>query len=217
MEEQKKKLKVFVMDDRDIFQAGLAAILGREEEEFELSGCGKLSDETEERCLAAAPDVFLVHVPERETENYLRVIGKVKNAAEGVRILVIAETGNIRYLLKIAASGCDGYVHSGISGSALMGVIRNLGNDVYIFDRTVIEKMLRLKEEQWGEEPEDPAPAEFSPRERRIVEMLGEGKSNADIGKELNLSGGTVKNIVSDMLRRRRFKNRAQLVSVLLS
>jgi DNA-binding NarL/FixJ family response regulator len=212
MKEQKKKLKLFVIDDRDIFRAGLAGILGREKEEFELAGCGKLSDETEELCIAAAPDVLLVHVPERETEGRLHVIDRIKDGVEGARVLVIAEAGDVNYLLKIAASGCDGYVHSDISETALAGVIRNLGNDVYIFDRTVIEKMLRLEEERQA-----PKRAEFSPRERKIVEMLGEGKSNAAIGKELNLSSGTVKNIVSEMLKRRHCKNRAQLVSVLSS
>jgi DNA-binding NarL/FixJ family response regulator len=137
---------LFVVDDRDIFRAGLAEVLGREEEEFELSGCGKLSDETEKLCVAAAPDVLLVHVPEREAENHLLFIGRVKNAAESTRILVAAEAGDMNYLLKIAASGCDGYIHSDISETALMRVIRNLGNDVYIFDRTVIEKMLLLEE-----------------------------------------------------------------------
>jgi DNA-binding NarL/FixJ family response regulator len=58
---------------------------------------------------------------------------------------------------------------------------------------------------------------EFSPRERKMVEMLAEGKSNAVIGKELGLSTGTIKNIISDMLKRYRFKNRAQLVNTLVS
>jgi DNA-binding NarL/FixJ family response regulator len=212
MKKQHEKLKLFVIDDRDIFRAGLAEILGREEEEFDLAGCGKLSDATEELCISAVPDVLLVHVPARETEGMLHVIGRIKDGAEGVRIMVIADAGDVNYLLKIAASGCDGYVHSDISETALTGVIRNLGNDVYIFDRTVIEKMLRLDEEHQA-----PKRAEFSPRERKIVEMLGEGKSNAVIGKELNLSSGTVKNIVSDMLKRYHFRSRAQLVSELLS
>jgi DNA-binding NarL/FixJ family response regulator len=210
MKEQKKKLKLFVIDDRDIFRAGLAGILGREEGGFELAGCEKLSDETAERCIAAAPDVLLVYVPEQETESRLRVIDRIKDGAEGARILVIAEPGDMNYLLKIAASRCDGYVHSDISETALWGVIHNLGNDVYIFDRTVIEKMLRLEEGRQA-----PKWADFSTRERKIVEMLGEGKSNAAIGKELNLSAGTIKNTVSDMLKRHHFKNRAQLVSVL--
>jgi DNA-binding NarL/FixJ family response regulator len=146
IKERKRKLKLFVVDNADIFRAGLAGILGREEEEFELSGCGKLSDEAEKLCVAAAPDVLLVHVPEREAENHLLFIGRVKNAAESTRILVLAEGGGMSYLLKIAASGCDGYIHSDISETALTGVIRKLGSDVYIFDRTVIEKMLRTEE-----------------------------------------------------------------------
>jgi DNA-binding NarL/FixJ family response regulator len=68
-----------------------------------------------------------------------------------------------------------------------------------------------------GDERRAAGRAELSPREHRIAEMLAEGKNNAFIGKELNLSAGTVKNIISDMLKRHHFKNRAQLVNVLFS
>jgi DNA-binding NarL/FixJ family response regulator len=47
--------------------------------------------------------------------------------------------------------------------------------------------------------------------------MLAEGRNNAEIAKELLLSAGTVKNIISGMLRRCHLKNRAQLVNLLLS
>ncbi|MDR2175271.1 MAG: response regulator transcription factor [Synergistaceae bacterium] len=217
MEEQKKKLKLFIMDDSDIFRAGLVEILKQEELEeedraFDLCGCGEHSDEAEELCMAAAPDVLLVHASTRETDKHLQIAGRVKKRAEGTRILAIAEFSDFDYLLKIVASGCDGYVHSSIPGRSLTKILRNLGNDVCIFDRMVIEKLLLLEDERRSAGRMD-----FSPRERRIAEMLAEGKNNAVIGKELKLSAGTVKNLISDLLKRHHFKSRAQLVSVLLS
>jgi DNA-binding NarL/FixJ family response regulator len=128
---------------------------------------------------------------------------------ENIRILAITEFNDIEYLLTIAASCCDGYVHSGISRRSLVRVIENLGDDVYIFDRVIINKMLSLQNDRLT------VKVRFSPRERRIVEMLAEGKNNDAIGKELELSSGTVKNIVTKMLKRYRFKKRAQLVNEL--
>jgi DNA-binding NarL/FixJ family response regulator len=208
MKEQKKKLKLFIMDNSDIFRRGLAEIL-RQEENFELSGCGEPSDEAEGLCAAAAPDVLLMHASTREVDKQLQIADRIKKKSEGTRVLVIAEFADVDYLLKIAASGCDGYVQSGISGRSLVKVIRNLGDDVCIFDRAVIDRLLLLEDERRVRQ------VEFSPRERRIVEMMAEGKSNAAIGQYLELSSGTVKNIVSDMLKRHRFKNRAQLVNAL--
>jgi DNA-binding NarL/FixJ family response regulator len=211
MGEQKKKLKLFIMDDSDIFRVGLIEILKREED-FEFSGSGEPSEETGELCTTAIPDVILVHASVREIDKHLRIMDMIKQKAKGIRILVITEFADINYLLKIAASGCDGYVHSGISGQSLAKVIRNLGNDVYIFDRAVINKLLVV-----GDERRAVSLADFPPREQKIAEMLAEGRNNAAIGKELNLSAGTVKNIISDMLKRHHFKNRAQLVNVLFS
>ena len=216
MKGQKENLNVFIMDSMDIFRFGLAEVL--RQQEFHVSGCGGVSDEAEELCVAAAPDVLLVHVSEREIENHLHVIDRMKSKARGTRILAIVEFYDMDCLLKIAASGCDGYVHSGISSPALVKVIRNLGNDVCIFDRTVIGKILRLEKERLKEgrvESQGIPGANFSPRERKIVELLAEGKNSAAIGKELNLAPGTVKNIVSDMMKRHHFKKRTQLVKAL--
>jgi DNA-binding NarL/FixJ family response regulator len=209
MEEREKRLKLFIIDDSDIFRAGLAEVLGREEGGFDLSGCGKPSDETEALCAAASPDVLVIHSSAREMDKHFEIAGRLKKSVEGMRVLVIAEFTDIDYLMKIAASGCDGYVHNGISGRSLVRVIRNLGNDIYIFDRAVIDKMIFLDDKRRA------GRTEFSPRERRIVEMLAEGENNAAIAKELNLSDGTVKNIVSDMLKRYHYKNRSQLVNAL--
>ncbi|MDR2779534.1 MAG: response regulator transcription factor [Synergistaceae bacterium] len=205
-------LRLFIIDDNEIFRAGLTEILRPEKGDFEVSGSGEPSDEVEAFCTAAAPDVLLVHASGREMDKHLQIAGRIKKKVEGTRVLVIAEFTDIDYLLKIAASGCDGYVHSGISGRSLVRIIQNLGNDVYIFDRTVIDKVLLLEDERRVVKR-----SELSPREQRIVEMLAEGQSNAAIGKELNLSAGTVKNLISDMLKQHRFKNRAQLVKSLFS
>ncbi|MDR2180386.1 MAG: response regulator transcription factor [Synergistaceae bacterium] len=215
MSEQKENLKLFIMDDRDIFRAGLAEILRQEKEDFEVAGCGELSDETEEACIEAAPDVLVIHVSEREMENHLQIIDRIKSEAEGTRILVIVDFNDTDGLLKVAASGCDGYVHSEISGQGLMRIIQKLGNDVCIFDRTVIDKILHLEEERMDEERQAVHRQDFSPRERKIVEMLAEGKNSTTIGAELELSAGTVKNIISDMMKRHHFRKRTQLVKKL--
>ena len=210
MEEQKEKLKLFVIDDSDIFRAGLCEILRAEEEDFELSGCGEPSDEVERLCMASAPNVLLLHASTGEIDKLLQRADRIRKKTEDIRILLIVEFSDIGYLLKIAASGCDGYVYSGISGRSLVKVIRKLGNDVYIFDRAIVNKLLSLEDERRTAKG-----AAFSPRERKIVEMLAEGKNNAAIGKELELSAGTVKNIISDMLKQYRFKNRVQLINAL--
>jgi DNA-binding NarL/FixJ family response regulator len=209
-EGQKTKLKVFIMDDSEIFRTGLAHILEQEKEDFELSGCEEYSDEVERLCTAAAPDVIIVHSSMREMDKHLEIAGRIKEKREDTRILAITEFNDVEYLLKIAVSGCDGYVHSKISRHSLVKVIKNLGRDIYIFDRTAINKILSLENERRIANK-----VQFSPRERKIVEMLAEGKNNTAIGKELELSSGTVKNIISKMLNRYHFKKRAQLVNEL--
>ncbi|MDR1622337.1 MAG: response regulator transcription factor [Synergistaceae bacterium] len=208
---ERGKIKLFIMDDSDIFRAGLAEIL-RQEEEFELSGCGEHSDEAEKLCVAVTPTVLLMHASMREADKYFQIAERIKEKAPNVRILVISEFTEVDYLLKIIASGCDGYVHGGISGRTLKRVIRNLGNDFCIFDQTVINKLLLLKDGR-----REGVRVEFSSRERKIIELLAEGKGNSDIGKELGLAPGTVKNIISGMLHRCCFKSKAQLVNVLFS
>jgi DNA-binding NarL/FixJ family response regulator len=209
MEEHSEKLKLFIIDDSDIFRSGLAVIFG-EDEKFELSGCCGHSDESEENCAAEAPNILLLHASAHESDERLQIVGRIKKNVQGIRVLVIAEFTDINYLLRIVASGCDGYVHASISGSSPKRVVKNLADDICIFDRTIIDKLLLLEADRNGGNR-----AEFSPRELRIVEMLAEGRNNAEIGKEMLLSAGTVKNIISGMLRRRHLKNRVQLIKSL--
>jgi DNA-binding NarL/FixJ family response regulator len=212
-EEQKKRLKVFIMGDFEIFRAGLAHILEQKEEDFKLCGCEQYSGKMEKRCMTAAPDVILVHAPTRDADKYIEIAGKIKKAREGTRILAISESNDIGYLLTIAVSCCDGNVHSGISKSALVKTIENLGHlgkEIHIFDRATLVKMLPVKEE-----PQSANQVQFSARERQIVEMLRDGKNYIAIAQELELASGTVVNFITRMLRKYQFKKKAQLVNAL--
>jgi DNA-binding NarL/FixJ family response regulator len=208
--ERKKKLKVFVMDDSDISRAGLAQIFEQEKESFELFGQEKCSDKGEKLCMAVAPDVLILHTQVRDTDKLLQIADRIKEKLENTQVLFISEFDDAAYLLKIVASSCDGYVHSSISRPSLLRAAKNIDEDLYTFDRATIKKILSLKNEPaFDSKPKAP---QLTPRERIIVELLKEGKDDNAIGKVLELSGGTVKNTVTNMLRRYKFKKRSQLV-----
>lgn len=61
-----------------------------------------------------------------------------------------------------------------------------------------------------GGEPEDEKLAQLTKQERRILELIGEGMTNRQIGNELHLAEKTVKNYVSSLLAKLGMERRTQ-------
>jgi DNA-binding NarL/FixJ family response regulator len=213
MKKKKRKLKVFIMDDSDIFRAGLIQMFEQRKGDFELTGREECSNEAEILCTVVAPDVLILHTSAWETDKQLQIAGRIKEKMKNTRVLFISEFDDTEYLLGILASSCDGHVHSGISRRSFIKAIKNFGHDSYTSDQEGIKRILSLKDNERASANK----LDFRPRERQIVEMLRDGKNTATIAKELELSIGTVKNAVTRMLRRYQLKNKAQLVDALLS
>ncbi len=61
-----------------------------------------------------------------------------------------------------------------------------------------------------GKQPGDERTAKLSPQERRILELIAEGKTNHQIGAEMFLAEKTVKNYVSSLLQKMGFSRRTE-------
>lgn len=61
-----------------------------------------------------------------------------------------------------------------------------------------------------GKKIDEQCPVKLTAREKEILNLVAEGKSNSEIGKELYLSSFTVKNYVSQIIEKLEVKNRTQ-------
>jgi two-component system response regulator DevR len=105
-------------------------------------------------------------------------------------------------------AGASGFILKQIRGGDLIDAIRRVGRGESLLDPAVTQRVLqRLRE------PPDEADAELgrlTDQERRILDFIGEGKTNRQIAEEMFLAEKTVKNYVSNLLAKLGMHRRAE-------
>jgi DNA-binding NarL/FixJ family response regulator len=104
-------------------------------------------------------------------------------------------------------AGAAGYVLKRIDSVALVDSIRRVGRGESLLDPAMTEPLFdRLR----GQAVDDPLIRRLSPQERRILDLIAEGKTNRQIADELFLAEKTVKNYVSNLLAKMEMSRRSE-------
>ena len=104
-------------------------------------------------------------------------------------------------------AGAAGYVLKQVRGSDILGAVRTVAAGGSLLDpRTTARVMERLRNQSADKDPL----AVLSEQERRILELIGDGMTNRQIGERMFLAEKTVKNYVSNLLSKLGMQRRTQ-------
>ena len=110
-------------------------------------------------------------------------------------------------LFEAIVAGAAGYVLKQVKGNDIVDAIRQVGAGASLLDPAMTTRVMdRLR----AGAVEDPRLAGLSPQERRILELLADGKSNRQIAAEMFLAEKTVKNYVSNLLAKMGMSRRTE-------
>jgi two-component system response regulator DevR len=124
-----------------------------------------------------------------------------------VACLMLTSFSDDEALFDAIMAGAAGYVLKQIRGSDLVGAVRTVASGQSMLDsRAAGQVMERLR--NLGRHP-DPL-AGLTGRERQILELIGEGLTNRQIGERIFLAEKTVKNYVSALFAKLEMQRRAQ-------
>jgi DNA-binding NarL/FixJ family response regulator len=114
-------------------------------------------------------------------------------------------------LFDAVMAGAAGYVLKQIHGTDLVGAVRTVASGQSLLDPRSTARMLeRLREQATKKDPL----AALSEQERRILELIGEGLTNRQIGERMFLAEKTVKNYVSNLLAKLDMQRRTQAAAL---
>jgi len=109
-------------------------------------------------------------------------------------------------LFSAVLAGASGYLLKQIRGTGLVSAVRQVAEGQSLIDPALMAGVMdRLRGK-----PEDERMAKLSPQERRILDLIAEGKTNRQIGTEMFLAEKTVKNYVSSLLQKMGFSRRTE-------
>ena len=201
-------IRVFLLDDHELVRRGVRDLLWAEED---LSVVGEASTAAEalERIPQTEPDVAVldVRLGEGEGTNGIEVCREIRSAHPEVNCVMLTSYADDEALFASIMAGAAGYVLKQIHGSDLVHAIRRVAAGESLLDPAVTARVLeRLRSPQ----PEDDPLAGLTPQERRILDLISEGKTNRQIGEEMFLAEKTVKNYVSHLLAKLGMERRSE-------
>ncbi len=202
----KSPLRLMLVDDHEIVRMGLRTLL---EDQPDLAIAGEAATAAEaialaDRCL---PDMILMDVRLPDASG-VEACREIRARHPVIRVIMLTSYPDDNAVMASIMAGASGYVLKQTRGRALLEAIHTVGAGGSLLDPAITEKVLERIRSAAGS-PDDKL-AQLTDQERHILALLAEGKTNRQIAEALHLSAHTVKNYVSDILRKLGVTRRAE-------
>lgn len=189
-------IRVVIAEDQKMVLGALSALL---EMEGDIQVVGRAADGGQAMALVQAekPDVLISDI-EMPGLTGIDVAARLKTEGVATRVLIVTTFGRPGYLRRALDAGVKGYLLKDGPSSVLAAAVRTIAAG----GRAIAPE---LSEAVWDAEP-DP----LTDREREILRLAEEGRSNKDIAEVLELSPGTVRNYLSEAAQKLGAANRVE-------
>ena len=209
--EEKKKIKVMVVDDQQELAQEIAGILATDDG-LEVVGTAENGMDALEKMEENCPDVALLDI-RMPTMNGVVATKRIKTEYPNVKVVILTTFDDSDYILNAINNGASGYLLKDIGGNALIDAVKN----AYAGDTILPAKIARriadaAKNVSVDREARLSRKFSLSDREVEIALMMYEGFTNRQISAALKLSEGTTRNYVSSIYIKTGTENRAAAI-----
>ncbi|MEU8801317.1 response regulator transcription factor [Spirillospora sp. NPDC048819] len=202
-------IRVFLVDDHEVVRRGVAALLSAEDD-IEIAGEAGNAAQALARIPASRPDVAVLDVRLPDGDG-VSVCRELRSQMPDLACLMLTSYDDEDALFEAVMAGAAGYVLKQIHGSDLVGAVRTVAAGQSLLDPRSTARMLRrLRDRQ---EERDPLKG-LTEQERNILELIGEGLTNRQIGERLFLAEKTVKNYISNLFAKLGMSRRTQAAAL---
>ena len=188
-------IRVMLVDDHEIVRTGLQAVLESDGDITVVAQAGSVAEAIDKGC-RVGPDVILmdVRLPDGSGVEACRAIRAV---TPEVHVVMLTSYADEQAVLASIMAGACGYLLKEIHSAAIRDAVRTAHAGHALLDPTATDTVLnRIR--QGG--AADERLSALHPREREILLLIAEGKTNKEIAAVVHLSDKTVKNYVSAIL-----------------
>jgi two-component system response regulator DevR len=206
MGSESDEVRIFLLDDHEVVRRGVKDLL-ESEPGWTVVGEASTAAEALARVPALRPDVAVLDV-RLPDGNGVAVCRELRSTMPDLACLMLTSFSDDEALFDAIMAGAAGYVLKEIRGSDLIGAVRAVAAGGSLLDPRATARVLeRLRSPQQAPDPLH----ELTEQERRILELIGEGLTNRQIGERMFLAEKTVKNYVSTVLSKLGLQRRTQV------
>jgi DNA-binding NarL/FixJ family response regulator len=201
-------LRVLIADDHPLFRQGLRTAIDGEEG-FEVVAEAETGTDAVEQALDLQPDVVIMDLQMPE-QNGIEATREIIAQSPHVAVLVLTMFEDDDSVFAAMRAGARGYLLKGSDHEEIVRAIRAVNSGEAIFGSAIATRLMAYFSASAG----GPAQAfpELTAREREVLELIAQGRSNTAIAEELVLSQKTVRNHVSNIFTKLQVLDRSQAI-----
>ncbi|HEV3422707.1 MAG TPA: response regulator transcription factor [Paraburkholderia sp.] len=209
------KCRVVIAEDHDLLRNGLRSMLSAHGD-YDVIGEARDGKEACQIAMTLNPDLILMDLSMRGM-NGIDASAAIKRRSPNVRIVALTVHQSEEYVREALRAGVEGYVLKDVSFDELLSAMRtvmrgkkHLSADVYGY---MVDSFVTGRE--------TPAPKKawdiLTARERSVLKLIAEGRTNRQVGQYLNLSPKTIEKYRASMMHKLNIANLTELVLVAIS
>ncbi|MBI5676426.1 MAG: response regulator transcription factor [Nitrospirae bacterium] len=205
-----KTIEIVLVDDHRIFREGVRHLL-EQQEEMKVIGEAEDGRTAVNLVRQLQPRVVIMDVTMPDL-NGIEATRRIRMENPGIKVIALSMHAHRRLAREMLDAGASGYLLKECAFEELVQAIRLAfeKDQIYLSPKisaVMVDDYLRVIRE--GEKPDSPA---LTSREREIVQLIAEGKTNAKIAEILDLSARTVEKHRLNIMSRLKMQNAAELI-----
>ena len=198
-------IRVFLVDDHEVVRRGVADILSTDPC-ITVVAEAKNAAEAMARVPATRPDVVVLDVRLPDGDG-VTVCRDLRAQMPDLGVVMLTSYSDDEALFQAILAGASGYLLKQVLGQDLVTAVRTVAAGGSLLDPAATSAVLaRMRR---AAEPAGPV-ASLSDQERTVLDLIGEGLTNRQIGERMFLAEKTVKNYVSSLLSKLGLQRRTQ-------
>lgn len=188
------KIQVLLADDHPIVRAGIRTLL-QSAADIEVVAEASSGAETLDLIEQFTPDVVLLDM-EMPGMSGVEVAKKLKLSNSQARVLALSAYDDTQYVRNLLANGAAGYLTKEEAPEMILEAVRGVarGEQGWMSRRAVVKMSVIVRD--------DDKPNELTEREKEVLQLIVEGKTNYEIGRNLKISEKTVEKHVGAILNK---------------
>jgi DNA-binding NarL/FixJ family response regulator len=185
-----RKIRILLADDHKLMRSGLRVLL---EQQADLTVVGEASDGREAVALAASqrPDVLVMDIG-MPSLNGIEAATQIAQSHPQIAIVMLSMHSDESYVLRALKAGAKGYLLKDSAEADLIRAVHSVAEGKSFFSpavsKVLLDDYVRKLKRSGTEDPYDL----LTPREREVLQLVAEGKSNKEVAQLLGLSVYTV-------------------------
>jgi len=204
------KIRILVADDHDIVRAGLKSLLERQED-IEIVGEAADGRELVRMAEKLAPSIVVTDIAMPQL-NGIDATAQILHHDPDIRVIILSMYADEEFLVRALTAGVKGYLLKDAVQADLLRAVRAVATGRSFFSPAIAQTLAEDYVRQLQHRGLEDSYELLTEREREVLQLLAEGKSNKEVATVLNISPYTVETHRTHLMQKLNLHNTAEIV-----